>query len=66
MSGFVVLMHDVHAVTYYASQQLIPILKALGYKFVTVSEIMGYDIDDGTVYDYSAFNYGRDITGRYK
>ncbi len=66
MSGFIVLMHDVHAVTYYASQQLIPALKALGYKFLTVSEIMGYDIDDGTVYDYSAFNFGRDITRRYK
>ena len=65
-SGFIVLLHDVHGVTYYATQQLIPTLKALGYKFITVSELMGYDIDDCTVYDYSAFNYGRGITQRYK
>ncbi len=66
MSGFIVLMHDIHAITYYASERIISSLKALGYRFVTVSELMGYDIDDGTVYDYSAFNYGRGITRRYK
>ncbi|MDO4522719.1 MAG: polysaccharide deacetylase family protein [Eubacteriales bacterium] len=41
-SGDIVLMHDIHASTVQAAEQIIPALKARGYQMVTVSQLAKY------------------------
>ena len=51
--GDVVLMHDIHAPTAAAAEQLIPELVKRGYQLVTVSELATYKgvkLKKGSVY----------------
>ncbi|MBQ3140960.1 MAG: polysaccharide deacetylase family protein [Clostridia bacterium] len=57
-SGDIVLSHDLYQSTYEAMEIVIPELKAQGYRFVTVDELLG--INDGN-YEYYA---GKIITYR--
>lgn len=55
--GDIILMHDIHETTLEAVKKVLPILKEMGFKITTVSElssIKGYTIENGKV--YSSFN----------
>ena len=53
--GSIVLMHDLYPATAEAVAKIVPELKAEGYKFVTVSELMKYrNVDFTSGYTYSS------------
>lgn len=52
--GDIVLMHDIHETTLEAVKRVLPILKKMGYKVTTVSELAslkGYTLENGKVYN---------------
>ncbi len=49
--GDIVLMHDIYTNTLEAVKIVLPILKEQGYEFVTISELMGNEIQTGKKYN---------------
>ena len=58
-SGDIVLMHDIYYITRLAFAKIYPILKEMGYKLVTVSELLGIDpAEHHGQYFYATYFYG--------
>lgn len=54
--GDIILMHDIYSATYNAVLNIIPILRDMGYEFVTVDELFyykGISLENGKVYGYA-------------
>ena len=62
-SGDIVLMHDIHPPTVRAFEIVYQQLKAEGYRFVTVSELLGInDYEHTGQYFFSTYRYGQQAT----
>jgi peptidoglycan/xylan/chitin deacetylase (PgdA/CDA1 family) len=49
-AGDIILLHDIYPSTLQAVKKVLPLLKEHGYEFVTVSELLGEEMQPGKKY----------------